>query len=160
LPLQGGGPAADEFPPAALHPLYAGVRLRRHRSHARGLCPCDRAPLSILFLRRRLLVGTRAADMSAFEFKVSATDSAARRGQLVPAHGVIDTPAFMPVGTAATVKAMFPEDVAATGAQIILANTYHLMLRPGSERIAKFGGVRKFMNWPGPLLTDSGGYQV
>ena len=98
--------------------------------------------------------------MSAFEFKVTARDGAARRGQLATAHGVIDTPAFMPVGTAATVKAMFPGDVAATGAQIILANTYHLMLRPGSERIARFGGVRKFMNWPGPLLTDSGGYQV
>lgn len=98
--------------------------------------------------------------MSTFDFTVMAKDGAARRGRLATAHGVIDTPAFMPVGTAATVKAMFPETVAATGAQIILANTYHLMLRPGSERIAKFGGVRKFMNWPGPLLTDSGGYQV
>jgi len=97
---------------------------------------------------------------TAFSFEVHATDGAARRGQLTTAHGVIDTPAFMPVGTAATVKAMFPETVAATGAQIILANTYHLMLRPGAERIAKFGGVRKMMNWPGPLLTDSGGYQV
>lgn len=98
--------------------------------------------------------------MTAFSFQVQATDGAARRGRLVTAHGEIDTPAFMPVGTAATVKAMFPETVAATGAQIILANTYHLMLRPGAERIAQFGGVRKLMNWPGPLLTDSGGYQV
>ncbi len=97
---------------------------------------------------------------AAFSFQVSATDGAARRGRLVTAHGAIDTPAFMPVGTAATVKAMLPETVASTGAQIILANTYHLMLRPGAERVAKFGGVRKFMNWPGPLLTDSGGYQV
>ncbi len=96
----------------------------------------------------------------AFSFEIQAIDGAARRGRLVTAHGVIDTPAFMPVGTAATVKAMFPETVAATGAQIILANTYHLMLRPGAERIAKFGGVRNFMNWPGPVLTDSGGYQV
>jgi queuine tRNA-ribosyltransferase len=95
-----------------------------------------------------------------FNFDVLATDGAARRGRLTTAHGVIDTPAFMPVGTAATVKAMLPESVAATGAQIILANTYHLMLRPGAERIAKFGGVRNFMNWSGPLLTDSGGYQV
>ncbi len=95
-----------------------------------------------------------------FGFEVLATDGTARRGQLVTAHGTIDTPAFMPVGTAATVKGMFPETVASTGAQIILANTYHLMLRPGADRIAKFGGVRKFMNWPGPLLTDSGGYQV
>ncbi len=97
---------------------------------------------------------------AAFSFQISATDGAARRGRLTTAHGVIDTPVFMPVGTAATVKAMLPETVASTGAQIILANTYHLMLRPGAERVAKFGGVRKFMNWPGPLLTDSGGYQV
>jgi len=97
---------------------------------------------------------------AAFSFQVDATDGAARRGRLQTAHGLIDTPAFMPVGTAATVKAMFPETVAATGAQIVLANTYHLMLRPGPERVAKLGGVRKMMNWPGPLLTDSGGYQV
>ena len=95
-----------------------------------------------------------------FEFEVLATNSMARRGRLVTAHGVIDTPAFMPVGTAATVKGIFPETVAEAGSQIILANAYHLMLRPGIERIAKFGGVRQFMNWPGPLLTDSGGYQV
>ena len=98
--------------------------------------------------------------MSAFSFELLGTDGDARRGRLTTAHGVINTPAFMPVGTAATVKAMLPETVASTGAEIILANTYHLMLRPGAERIAKFGGVRKFMNWSGPLLTDSGGYQV
>jgi queuine tRNA-ribosyltransferase len=98
--------------------------------------------------------------MSSFSFHVDATDGAARCGRLITAHGLIDTPAFMPVGTAATVKAMMPETVASTGAQIILANTYHLMLRPGAERIDRFGGVRKFMNWNGPLLTDSGGYQV
>ena len=94
------------------------------------------------------------------DLEISASDGAARRGQLSTAHGVIQTPAFMPVGTAATVKAMRPEDVASTGADIILANTYHLMLRPGADRIAALGGVRKFMNWPGPLLTDSGGFQV
>lgn len=97
---------------------------------------------------------------SAFSFQVLAADGAARLGRLETAHGGVDTPVFMPVGTAATVKAMFPETVAATGAQMILANTYHLMLRPGAERIARFGGVRQFMKWPGPLLTDSGGYQV
>ena len=95
-----------------------------------------------------------------FAFTLSATDGAARSGLIETAHGAIHTPAFMPVGTAATVKAMTPEAVAATGAEIILANTYHLMLRPGAERIAKLGGVRRFMNWPGPLLTDSGGFQV
>ncbi len=94
------------------------------------------------------------------KFTVSATDGAARRGRLETAHGAIDTPAFMPVGTAATVKAMTPEAVAETGAQIILGNTYHLMLRPSAERVAKLGGLHKFMNWPGPILTDSGGFQV
>lgn len=94
------------------------------------------------------------------KFTVSATDGAARRGWLETAHGAIDTPAFMPVGTAATVKAMTPEAVVETGAQIILGNTYHLMLRPSAERVAKLGGLHKFMNWPGPILTDSGGFQV
>lgn len=98
--------------------------------------------------------------MSAVRFELMASEGAARRGRLHTAHGVVDTPAFMPVGTAATVKAMFTDTVAATGAQMILANTYHLMLRPGAERIAKFGGVRQFMGWTGPMLTDSGGYQV
>ncbi len=93
-------------------------------------------------------------------FEVLARDGAARRGRLVTAHGVVDTPAFMPVGTAATVKAMTPEGVAASGAQILLANTYHLMLRPGAERIAALGGLHRFMNWPYPILTDSGGFQV
>lgn len=95
-----------------------------------------------------------------FAFTLNATDGAARAGRIETAHGAIRTPAFMPVGTAATVKAMTPEAVAATGAEIILANTYHLMLRPGAARIARLGGVRRFMNWPGPLLTDSGGFQV
>ena len=95
-----------------------------------------------------------------FSFSVEAADGAARVGKLITAHGAVDTPVFMPVGTAATVKAMFPETVVATGAQMILANTYHLMLRPGVERIARFGGVRQFMQWDGPLLTDSGGFQV
>ncbi|WP_442504106.1 tRNA guanosine(34) transglycosylase Tgt [Marinivivus vitaminiproducens] len=87
-------------------------------------------------------------------------DGAARLGRIDTAHGAIDTPAFMPVGTAATVKAMLPEQVAATGAQIVLGNTYHLMLRPGAERIARLGGLHRFMNWQGAVLTDSGGYQV
>ncbi|HEY3919374.1 MAG TPA: tRNA guanosine(34) transglycosylase Tgt [Stellaceae bacterium] len=93
-------------------------------------------------------------------FTVIASDGAARRGRIATAHGTIETPAFMPVGTAATVKAMRPEEVAATGADIILGNTYHLMLRPGAERIAALGGLHRFMNWPHAILTDSGGYQV
>ena len=83
-----------------------------------------------------------------------------RLGKLHTPHGIIHTPAFMPVGTAATVKAMKPEDVAATGAEILLGNTYHLMLRPGAERVAQLGGLHKFMNWDKPILTDSGGFQV
>src|SRR5260370_9121647 len=98
--------------------------------------------------------------MSDFSYTLLARDGAARRGRMQTAHGGVETPAFMPVGTAATVKAMRPEDVAATGAEIILANTYHLMLRPTAERIAELGGLHRFMNWPGPLLTDSGGFQV
>ena len=97
---------------------------------------------------------------AAIKFKLITTDGAARRGRLSTAHGEINTPAFMPVGTAGTVKAMMPENVAATGAEIILGNTYHLMLRPTAERVAKLGGLHQFMNWPKPILTDSGGYQV
>ena len=93
-------------------------------------------------------------------FDLLASDGAARRGRLSTAHGTVETPAFMPVGTAGTVKAMLPESVAATGAEIVLGNTYHLMLRPGAERVARLGGLHKFMNWPKPILTDSGGFQV
>ncbi|MEQ9120964.1 MAG: tRNA-guanine transglycosylase, partial [Alphaproteobacteria bacterium] len=90
-------------------------------------------------------------------FEVLTEDGAARRGRIETAHGPVETPAFMPVGTAGTVKAMRPEDVAATGAQIVLGNTYHLMLRPTAERIDRMGGLRRFMRWEGPTLTDSGG---
>ncbi|HEX9568257.1 MAG TPA: tRNA guanosine(34) transglycosylase Tgt [Rhodospirillales bacterium] len=93
-------------------------------------------------------------------FQVTARDGAARAGRLETAHGPVETPAFMPVGTAATVKAMRPAAVRETGAEIILGNTYHLMLRPGAERVHRLGGLRRFMNWPGPILTDSGGFQV
>ena len=95
-----------------------------------------------------------------FSFSISATDGKARTGTISMLRGDIRTPAFMPVGTAATVKAMKPETVRATGADIILGNTYHLMLRPGAERVARLGGLHKFMNWDRPILTDSGGYQV
>ena len=98
--------------------------------------------------------------MSKFGFSLHATDGAARTGVVNTAHGEVRTPAFMPVGTAATVKAMTPEAVDETGADILLGNTYHLMLRPGAERIADLGGLHKFMNWAKPILTDSGGFQV
>jgi len=95
-----------------------------------------------------------------FSFKISATDKAARRGRVTTAHGTFETPAFMATATAATVKAMQPESVRAAGAELAICNTYHLMLRPGAERVAELGGLHQFMNWPGPIVTDSGGYQV
>src|SRR4051794_41181978 len=95
-----------------------------------------------------------------FGFTLIATDGAARLGEIECAHGTVRTPAFMPVGTQATVKGVHPAAVRATGADIILGNTYHLMLRPGAERIAALGGLHTFMNWPRPILTDSGGFQV
>jgi queuine tRNA-ribosyltransferase len=98
--------------------------------------------------------------MPRFAFDIAATDGAARTGTISMQRGEIRTPAFMPVGTAATVKAMRPEEVRASGADIILGNTYHLMLRPSAERVAKLGGLHRFMGWERPILTDSGGYQV
>jgi queuine tRNA-ribosyltransferase len=95
-----------------------------------------------------------------FSFNLISTDGAARRGEFVTPHGRVQTPAFMPVGTQGTVKGLSPDDVRETGAEIVLGNTYHLMLRPGAERIAALGGLHKFMNWTLPILTDSGGFQV
>src|ERR1700674_2972439 len=98
--------------------------------------------------------------MPGFSFRLHKTDGGARLGEIKTAHGVVRTPAFMPVGTQAAVKAMRPDEVRALGTDIVLANTYHLMLAPGAERIAALGGLHKFMNWPHPILTDSGGFQV
>jgi queuine tRNA-ribosyltransferase len=95
-----------------------------------------------------------------FSFRLLASDGGARRGEIVTPHGVVQTPAFMPVGTQATVKGLTPDVVRATGAEIVLGNTYHLILRPGAERIAALGGLHEFMQWPLPILTDSGGFQV
>ena len=96
----------------------------------------------------------------AFRFEISARDGVARTGVIHTARGTIRTPAFMPVGTAGTVKAMYADQVKALGADIVLGNTYHLMIRPGAERVAELGGLHRFMNWPHPILTDSGGFQV
>jgi queuine tRNA-ribosyltransferase len=95
-----------------------------------------------------------------FSFRLIATDGAARTGEMTTAHGVVHTPAFMPVGTQAAVKGVHHDDVRAAGAELLLANTYHLMLRPSAERVAALGGLHAFMGWPGPILTDSGGFQV
>src|SRR4029077_17374122 len=111
-----------------------------------------------LLLRRCVPVGP--FPVTGFAHRIIATDGAARTGVLATAHGDVPTPAFMPVGTAGTVKAMTADAVRATGAPIVLGNTYHLMLRPGEERVAKLGGLHRFMDWPGPILTDSGGFQV
>jgi queuine tRNA-ribosyltransferase len=97
---------------------------------------------------------------ASFNYSLMATDGLARAGVIRTTRGDIATPAFMPVGTAGTVKGMLPESVRATGADILLGNTYHLMLRPGAERVARLGGLHRFMNWDGPILTDSGGFQV
>jgi queuine tRNA-ribosyltransferase len=97
---------------------------------------------------------------STFSYRLLKQDGAARLGEISTPRGIIRTPAFMPVGTVATVKALYPEQVKAAGADVILANTYHLMLRPGAERIARLGGLHTFMRWSGPILTDSGGFQV
>jgi queuine tRNA-ribosyltransferase len=96
----------------------------------------------------------------AFTFRLDAHDGAARAATISTAHGPIETPVFMPVGTTGTVKAMMAESIRSTGASVVLGNTYHLMLRPGAERIARLGGLHQFMDWPGPILTDSGGFQV
>ena len=109
----------------------------------------------VVFFRRKIKNMTNN-----FNFQLISQDKNARLGKLTTAHGIIDTPIFMPVGTAATVKAMHLKDVEEAGAQIILANTYHLMLRPGEKNIKEMGGVRKFMGWNKPLLTDSGGFQI
>lgn len=98
--------------------------------------------------------------MTKFTFTISANDGQARRGRVETAHGAFETPCFMATATAATVKAMTPDIVAGTGAELAICNTYHLMLRPTAERVAALGGLHKFMDWPGPILTDSGGYQV
>ncbi len=95
-----------------------------------------------------------------FSFRLVATDGAARSGEITTTHGVVRTPAFMPVGTQAAIKGVHHDDVRAAGAEIVLANTYHLMLRPGAERVAALGGLHAFMHWPLPIITDSGGYQV
>ena len=102
----------------------------------------------------------KADKKMSLKFEIIKKTGNARRGRLYTKHGVVNTPAFMPVGTCGTVKAMMPESVAATGAEILLGNTYHLMLRPGADLVEKMGGLHKFMNWDKPILTDSGGFQV
>ena len=135
---------------ARMHAAYAHAIDESYRFFSYGDC-C---------LIHRGARGARRPALSEFGFQISATAGSARRGTLTTAHGTVETPAFMPVGTNATVKAMTPDALRETGAEMILANAYHLMLRPGAERVADLGGLHRFMNWPGPILTDSGGFQV
>ena len=116
--------------------------------------------MAVAAIARTFGKGYRLPMTDRFSFSLNATDGKARAGVISTPRGEVRTPAFMPVGTAATVKAMLPENVRATGADILLGNTYHLMLRPGAERIDQLGGLHKFMNWDRPILTDSGGFQV
>ena len=153
-----------QFPSAALDAVHAGLGfaglepMRAAYAHAiaDGYRFYSYGDASLLFPAASDMARDRHFPSSSFR----AEDGAARRGEIARRHGDVRTPAFMPVGTPATVKAMTPETVLATGADIILGNTYHLMLRPGAERIAALGGLHKFMNWPRPILTDSGGFQV
>ena len=128
--------------------LPAGCGTQRSRPDRRGH--------ALALTARSALNGA----MIAFSFTLRATDGTARLGTLHTAHGAVETPTFMPVGTAGTVKAMTADAVRATGAEIVLGNTYHLMLRPTAERVARLGGLHRMMDWPGPILTDSGGFQV
>ena len=137
----------------AMRAAYAHAIARGYRFYSYGdACLLMGAEFSS-WSRRSIVSGE-------LSFSISAVDGAARRGAIATPRGVIRTPAFMPVGTAATVKAMHPEAVRALGADVVLSNTYHLMLAPGAERIAALGGLHQFMNWPHPILTDSGGFQV
>ena len=115
-------------------------------------------PRALILLYTRCMQSTLS--LAPFSFRTLATSGLARQGEIATPRGIIRTPAFMPVGTAGTVKALYPDQVKSAGADILLGNTYHLMLRPGAERVARLGGLHKFMRWDGPILTDSGGFQV
>src|SRR5207302_11415440 len=139
---------------AAFDPVHARLRFQRHRNDACRLCGghCRKVPLLFLW---RCVSAVQGANMSSHRFEILAADSAARCGLIHTRRGTVRTPAFMPVGTAGTVKAMLPENVAETGADIVLGNTYHLMLRPGAGRSGRLGGRRRVVNRSGPLRTGS-----
>ena len=141
-----------------------GCTLQHSGVFGQAFFPTASKPTKSLATDGRTALGNHMVEthpkLHAFEFRAVATNGRARAGVLTTAHGSIETPAFMPVGTAGTVKAMTADAVRLTGAGCVLGNTYHLMLRPGAERIERFGGLHKFMGWPGPILTDSGGFQI
>src|SRR5690606_17428819 len=182
LPIQSGGCAGDQFPFAGVHTDHAGVRLCRIPSHHGRLCRCGGRALQIFQLWRchvyhpqsfgsgriapilkfhpRKPRGTIVSRACFMQFQLDSTSGRARRGRLIFPRGTVETPAFMPVGTYGTVKGMLPRDIREIGAQIILGNTFHLMLRPGTQVVKAHGDLHDFMQWSGPILTDSGGFQV
>src|SRR5487761_2536478 len=153
MTMRDGSPVSKPSPGALRLPRRPG----RWPGARPAFCTARRSP------ERPCTSGWSMADPAPpphFAFTPAATDGSARAGRIDTVHGPIHTPAFMPVGTAATVKGMTADAVRATGAEIVLANTYHLMLRPGAERVAALGGLHRMMDWPGPILTDSGGFQI
>src|SRR5919109_89602 len=162
--------APDEFPSSALDPPRPRDGVRRRRGDSSALSRRDREALPLLLVRRcdarplkpRPVPGTGDVcdPVSVETFTVAATDGAARAGLLRTAHGEVPTPAFMPVGTKGTVKTVDPDELRQLGTSILLGNTYHLHFRPGEDLIAELGGLHRFMGWDGPILTDSGGFQV
>src|SRR5262249_15600343 len=165
--LSRGRPDGDQLSPAPLDVDHARRGVRRVRADDAGVPGSGRRAIPVLFLRRRdgdhlaSLHSTRdPASLSGFGFTIDHERGAARAGVFRTPHGPVDTPAFMAVGTLATVKALDPDDLRALGAQMILGNAYHLHLRPGDEVVRELGGLHAFMAWDGPILTDSGGFQV
>src|SRR5262249_48769085 len=156
-PLPRGRRAAHELPSAAIVAAPAGRGVRRPRGRARGLRRGDRARLSLLLVRR---CDADPVTAPALAFRTEHRDGDARTGVLETAHGPVATPAFMPVATYGAVRGVAPDELAAAGAQLLLANTYHLHERPGEEVVAALGGLHGFTGWRGPWLTDSGGFQV
>ena len=154
LSLQGSQRPDHQLSFAALDLVHAGQRADEPRRHESGLCPRDRGGVPLLLLWRREPAAAKALAVARFSFSISTTDGAARTGAITMERGTIRTPVFMPVGTAATVKAMRPEEVRASGADIILGNTYHLMLRPGAGAIAKLGGLHKVHGLGAPGILD------
>src|SRR5204863_3917067 len=139
----------------------ARFRVCRHGTDSARLSPRHRRALSFFFLWRCHAHRPHRSGMTAaMKFELKNTDGAARRGTLTLAHGTVETPVFMPVGTYGSVKAMSPDDLHSVGVQLVLGNTFHLWLRPGPDVIGAHGGLHRFMGWDGPILTDSGGFQV
>src|SRR5690606_977049 len=156
LPFRLCGRADHQFSPAALHLINAGFCFGWNGADTTRLRSCSRVALSLFQLWRRH-VHRISSLMTGLQFDLLATDGKARRGQVTLNHGTVQTPIFMPVGTYGSVKAMLPHELEEIGAQIVLGNTFHLWLRPGTDIIEKHGGLHGFMQWDKPILTDSGG---